>query len=150
MSMNCWTIIKDLLTLAVAGSAAFVGLRTYLKNSDTRRAEFIWDLHQGFFVAETYREIRGVLDSGDHMEITALIAKEDETFTDFLNYFELVGFLVKRKSLPLEDARALLGYYLNLLKNNGTIHAYIWDNSKGFEQLRSLLVKLETTPEEQE
>jgi hypothetical protein len=149
MTMNEWTIFKDLGILAITASGAWFGLRTYATNALTRRAEFLVDLHKDFFVEEKYRPIRQVLDSETEravQERVRLIREEPENFIEFLNFFELVAYLCKCKNLAFEDAEALLGYYLRLLVHRNNIREYIRDKTRnGFEHLDGLLDKIERT-----
>jgi uncharacterized membrane protein YukC len=62
MNMNTWTIFKDSATIVVTLVSAVVALSVYWKNASTRRVEFLYDLHTSFFVNETYKAVRKVLD----------------------------------------------------------------------------------------
>lgn len=142
MNMNHWTIVKDSLTLLVTGTAVIVAAIGYLRNARTRRAEFLWDLHQSFFEKDTYKNVRRKLDETSAEaadDLDAYIESEAEEFTDFLNFFELVSYLEKKHNLSLQDVRALLGYYLSLLSNHQRVRSYIRNPANGFEELDRLL-----------
>lgn len=47
-----------------------------------------------------------------------------------LNFFELIAYFEKQGILSIEDVRALLGYYLDLLRTKD-IRAYLRENSYG-------------------
>jgi hypothetical protein len=145
--MHIWATVKDNLSLVLATGGAFVALLTYWKNANTRRAEFLWNLHKFFFVDETYKTVRRVFDDTSEQAATKrheFVNAEPEEFTDFLNFFELVAYLNERKNLSRRDVKALLGYYLTLLERYPYIREYIRDPKNGFEQLDSLLAKLYT------
>ena len=145
MNMNTWTIFKDSTTIVLALVSAIVALSVYRRNSSTRRAEFLYDLHTSFFVNETYKAVRKVLDDTSEKAASkrsSFVDDEPEQFTDFLNFFELVAYLEQRGNLSLKDVEALLGYYLNLFEKNSDIRDYIRDTKNGFEQLNGLLDKL--------
>jgi hypothetical protein len=142
MNMDHWTIFKDSAALILTGSAALIAAVGYKRNANTRRAEFLCDLHKSFFEESTYKEVRRVLDESPEKSAARcaeFVTEEPEAFTDFLNYFELVAYLHKRGNLSTEDVKALLGYYLDLLKNNQGIRDYIRDRKHGFEELNGLL-----------
>jgi hypothetical protein len=149
MAMNDWTVFKDLASLVIAALGVGFGLQTYRINAATRRAEFLVDLHRNFFIEDTYKPIRQVLDSESEQAIQKLvrfIQEEPENFIEFLNFFELVAYLCKCKNLAFEDVEALLGYYLRLLIRRKNVREYIRDKTRnGFEHLDALLDKMQDT-----
>jgi len=145
--MNVWTIFKDSATIIVALVSAIVALSVYWKNAITRRVEFLYDLHTSFFVNETYKAVRKVLDDSSEKAAArraAFVRDEPEQFTDFLNFFELVAYLEQRRNLSLKDVEALLGYYLTLFEQHSDVRSYVRNPKNGFEQLNGLLDKLHT------
>ena len=147
MNMNVWTIFKDSATIIVALVSAIVALSVYWKNAITRRVEFLYDLHTSFFVNETYKAVRKVLDDSSEKAAArraAFVRDEPEQFTDFLNFFELVAYLEQRRNLSLKDVEALLGYYLTLFEQHSDVRSYVRNPKNGFEQLNGLLDKLHT------
>ena len=143
MSMNQWTVLGDIATLLVGGLAALIAAFGYRRNSRTRRAEFICQLHRSFFEDETYKSVRNSLDTEDEEAITAFVVTESEDFTDFLNFFKLVAYLQRQSNLDLEDVEALLGYYLSLLLQRPALRGYIRNRAHGFEELDCLLAIME-------
>jgi len=128
--------------MLIAGSAAGAGLFTYRRNAQTRRSELLAQLHKDFFVSDTYKPIRAVLDddsSGGEAARESLVKSEAESFTDFLNFFELTSYFVTLKTFEMADLNALLGYYLRLLKSSPSVYSYICNETKGFENLKALL-----------
>jgi hypothetical protein len=139
-SINPWIIAhKDALTILIGAIAAGFGLYNYIKNVQTKRAEFIYKLHTDFFVSATYKKVRSVLDSEDKEERERYVTEEPEEFTDFLNFFELVAYLEKRGDLSMQDVLALLEYYLQLLCKHKAIREYIEKPSNGFGELDRVL-----------
>jgi hypothetical protein len=143
MSMNQWTVFKDIATLLVGGLAALIAAFSYRRNSRTRRAEFLCQLHRSFFEDETYKSVRKALDTEEEEAIAAFVVTESEDFTDFLNFFELVAYLQRQNNLSLEDVEALLGYYLALLRERPALRGYIRTRTHGFEELDRLLAIME-------
>ena len=139
-------ILAPWAAIVIALVSAFAALLTYRRNSQTKRAEFLLELHKSFFVDETYKPLRTLMDDSDSLaqqKLQSEIAKESPEFTDFLNFFELIAYFRSSKTLRHRDVQALLGYYLDLMKNDLAISAYIGKKSTTFEHLNALL-KLKT------
>ncbi|MBB5065647.1 hypothetical protein [Granulicella mallensis] len=128
----------------VAAVSAGIAIRTYQKNTRTKEAEFISQLHRSFFVDETYKKIRNALDDDKKSassKIDRLVSSESGEFTDFLNFFELAAYFESCGTLSAEAVEAMLGYYLNLLEENRLLRDYVKNPHKGFEYLDKLLSK---------
>ncbi len=137
-------LLVQSLALAIAAISALVGTFTYRKNSRTKEAEFISQLHRDFFVEKTYKKIRDLLDSGEKsatLKIEELVAAESADFTDFLNFFELAAYFESCDTLSTEAVEATLGYYLNLFENSFQLRKYIKNPDKSFEYLYDYLSK---------
>lgn len=133
--------IKGLSFVIGLGTAAFAAA-SYHRNSLTKRAEFVLSLHKSFFIDETYKKYRELLDCNGHKEneeLRAAVAEESAEFTNFLNFFELIAYLVESETLKTTDAEALLGYYFDLLRRKRAVWEYIAKSSNGFECLQHLL-----------
>ncbi len=142
-----WTGLKDALTLIVAIIVASIALVTYRRNAMTKRAEFLTSLHRSFFVEETYKRTREVLDDDSPKGETlreAMVADQTAAFTDFLNFFELIAYFRTLGAYKEDDVRALLGYYLRLLKRSRSVYRYICDRRNDFENLQALLARIES------
>ena len=141
-----WVGLKDTATLIAAVTGASVALVTFRRNAKTKRAEFLTSLHKSFFVEETYKRTREVLDddspSGEERR-EAMVAEQPAAFTDFLNFFELIAYFRTLGAYTESDVNALLGYYLRLLKRSRCIYRYICDRRNDFEHLQALLGRLE-------
>ena len=71
--------------------------------------------------------------------ISTLVRLEPATFTDSLNFFEMVASLEKAKQLSKPDVIKLFDYYLRCLKRHPDVLKYIKNEVKGFEELSRLL-----------
>jgi hypothetical protein len=115
---------------------------TYRENQLLERSKWAASLYKQFFLKTGLLSMRRKLDRlPDSSEVAELVAKEDDVFTDYLNFFEHVAYLVKRKQINREDAEAYFDYYLSCLKQHPAVLAYIRDKSKGFGQLAEFLGK---------
>jgi hypothetical protein len=136
LAMFQW-ILNSLTLLIAAASAAFAAL-TYRRNANTKRAEFLLQLHQAFFVDDTYKPFRTLLDDQSDAAIAERrneVAQESPALTDFLNFFEMIAYLEQCKTLQAKDFEALLGYYLHLLKADPIVSGYVADKHNSFEHL---------------
>lgn len=131
--------------LVTAASAAF-GLYTYWRSTRTKAAEFLSALHRAFFVEQTYRPVREILDDDSETAaggIAHLVTDQPADFTDFLNFFELVAYMGKCGTLSEGDVEALLGYYLQILTDKPQLRGYVHNKKNNFEHLDKLLTRRE-------
>ena len=139
-----WLAWLPVATPVITLLAACIALATYRMNAKTRRAEFLTALHRDFFIEQHYRKIRDLVDEPRRSaEVASLIAVQDSSLIDFLNFFEHAAYLVKVNVLSRADVEAGFGYYLRVLRQSSAVSAYIGDPSRSFEHLRNLLGKLE-------
>jgi hypothetical protein len=75
--------------------------------------------------------------------VRVLVKEELSTFTDYLNFFELVAFLADTKQLGEKDVMSLFNYYLKCLKRHTAVRDYLSDSRNGFEHLTGFLDKTE-------
>jgi hypothetical protein len=101
------------------------------------------DLYDKFYEHSELKKVRDLLDSDDHQQIRSIVAEEGPAFTDYLNFFEFLGYLLESKQIKAEEVRGLFDYYLRNLKRNEAVAAYIADPTKGFEKLQKLLTMVE-------
>jgi hypothetical protein len=101
------------------------------------------DLYDKFYEHSELKKVRDLLDSDDHQQIRSIVAEEGPAFTDYLNFFEFLGYLLESKQIKAEEVRGLFDYYLRNLKRNEAVVAYIADPTKGFEKLQKLLTMVE-------
>jgi hypothetical protein len=142
--MPSLSAIVSTFSLVIASSSVVIAVLSLQTARGLNRAKFLYDLHQDFFVAETYKTALDILDepSGD-MRIADLLKTENPDLTTLLNAFELVAYFVKTKQLQYQDADALLGYYLDCFTRHTELRKYISDESKSFENLKLLLAERE-------
>jgi len=142
--LTSMTLITAIPTLA-ALLGAFVALVTYQRAQRARRVEWLWRLHQSFFVSTTHRRIRHVLDVATPARVEQLQRSVEgrgddelaEAFVDFLNYFEFIGSLKHLGELREEEVDLLVGYYVSVLDKHDFVRSYI--SSYGFQRTASLL-----------
>ena len=137
-------VIAAFSACLAAVSAAFAAL-TYRRNANTKRAEFLLQLHKAFFVDPTYKPIRDLLDNPNESDAEKLrkhIQEETAELTDFLNFFELIAYFESCKTLRRHDVDALLSYYLHLIKTNGPLSSYISKDQTSFEYLNKVIERL--------
>jgi len=137
------TVVRDLFAI-LAGAFAII---TYWRNAKVRRAEWLSDLHSKFFEAETYKQIRSVLEGkGERWNNLAKAISDNQTnedvelFVDYLNFFEFVAGLQKLGQLSIKEIEQLFDYYLRQLAGEETVRNFV--STQGFESLQKLFAQL--------
>jgi hypothetical protein len=124
----------------IAAFAALTAIWTYRENSKNGRAKWAVQLFEKFFESEKYRDWRERLDcDADSHEVREQVDKESTDFTDYLNFFEMVIYLLDTGRLEKNDVLTLFHYYLICLKRQTSVMAYLNNKAKGFERLRAFL-----------
>lgn len=130
------------IPIVISVIALILSLWTYFQNGRVNRARFLLDLHRDFFVGSAYMEMRKCLDTPADSEcVRKAVDDQEEEFTNFLNFFELVAYYQRHKLLTRRDVDALLGYYLDRLDRHLTVVKYVRDERTSFEHLAWLLEK---------
>jgi hypothetical protein len=95
-------------------------------------------LYEKFYERENLKSVREILDSEpDSAGVQELVLKCPADFTDYLNFFEFVGFLNQKKQLAIDEIDALFDYYLKCLKRHGRVLKFIEEN--GYEHLGAIM-----------
>jgi hypothetical protein len=97
------------------------------------------ELCEKFYEFDELKETRDSLDGGDSDQISRFVRDEPASFTDYLNFFEFLGYLHESGQIELEEIRGMFDYYLRNLREHPAVLSYINDSAKGFEKLRALL-----------
>ncbi|HUH62000.1 MAG TPA: hypothetical protein VLZ50_03335 [Terracidiphilus sp.] len=144
MSLDSWKTIAEIASYCIGIVAVVVAVGTYRANSRRERAKWAIQLYEKFYESDHYRTMRDNFDcSADGQAVRDIIESEDSAFTDYLNFFETVAFLVTRKQLSKDDVLSLFHYYLRCLKRHRSVMNYLNEREKGFEHLNEFLNKVE-------
>jgi hypothetical protein len=135
--------VVEIIGIALTLAGYFWALWTYRQSLMLQRAKWVKDLYDKFYEHSELKKVRDLLDSDDHQQIRSIVAEEGPAFTDYLNFFEFLGYLLESKQIKAEEIRGLFDYYLRNLKRNEAVAAYIADPTKGFEKLQKLLTMVE-------
>ncbi len=130
-----------------AGAAAAVSSwAVYRRNSRIERARWMSSLYSKFYEQKDLKKVREILDreAPASVEVRRMVDEEDPDFTDYLNFFEFMGYLNTSGQLSGADVEALFDYYLRSLQSHEIVRKYISDNSKGYGYLRELLSRIQT------
>jgi hypothetical protein len=113
----------------------------YFRNSRRERAEWLSKLYSKFYEEDALKAVREVLDraEADSAQIKKMVLEEDGNFTDYLNFFEFMAYLARRRQLSRADVAALFDYYLCILNKHTIVQEYIREGRNGFEYLKGLL-----------
>lgn len=142
MSLDHILSIFALLGATVGG---VLSLFFWWQSVKTRRAEWLYSLHEKFYEDSCHKKTRLLLDYRPKEELERLYKglEEDcypdvcEPLVDYLNFFEFIAGLWIMHQLSLKEIRMLFQYYLELLKTHPPVMNFI--KRQGFESLHSLL-----------
>ena len=106
-------------------------------------------LFRQFYVEDTYKEMRYILDFKPQDKIDQLKAalqpgssdKISEPFYDYLNFFEFIASMWKAKQIEYDEILNLFKYYLVILNKESFVRDKI--DRMGFEFLNTLLSEME-------
>ena|ERR1039457_6744799 len=133
--------VKDLAQTfyyAAAAIAALGAFLTYVWNSRRERAKWLFQLYEKFYEVQTYKKMRELFDcDANSAEVQSAVQKEETDFTDYLNFFELVCCLVRKRQIRKMDVLDVFQYYLSRLKRHKSVAEYI--STHGFEHLDRFL-----------
>jgi hypothetical protein len=133
------TFLEALFYVVAAISSGFA-VWTYVKNQSLERSRWASSLYESFYESVEHKGIRRELDcSADSQNVATLVEREPPEFTDYLNFFEHVAYLVKCEQIKREDAEAYFDYYFKCLQRHPSVLRYIENESNGYEELRRYL-----------
>jgi hypothetical protein len=109
-------------------STVILALRTFRTNLKVKRAEWLMKLYDKFYEDEERTRIRRLLDPSEKREqlLDSLgskrnnkdIEKDVESFSDYLNFFEFVGILMKLKQVEEDEVEMMFDYYVRQLQDD--------------------------------
>ncbi len=145
-------IVASIIIPGVAVLGAAVGgaitIYVYYRNSQLRRAEWLYSLFEKFFYQSRYSDIRRLLDYDNKQEVerlrTSLANHTDDqiegNLVDYLNFFEFIATLRQLRQLrqlSIQEIRMMFDYYLHRLGDYDFILVYL--KEQGFEGLIDLV-----------
>jgi hypothetical protein len=127
--------LKDWLqagTYAAAILAAVFSLWQYRRNSLRERTRWLFELYQRFYGQPALRAMRMRLDLGETNFLGEAGDKDlAADLDDFLNFFELVAFLERRRELKRDEVEALFAYPLQTIGKNPDVVRYVREYDYG-------------------
>jgi hypothetical protein len=148
--------IIDLYYKAIGGLivvvSAFIGLLTYWENKQLEKTKWLSQLHDKFFVDNKYSDMRILLDykipNQDYENLKTSFPDKtnfsfhqlQEKLVEYLNFFEFIATLKKRKQLKDDDINMMFGYYISHLDDHKWIVNSIKDG--GFDNLPKLIADI--------
>jgi hypothetical protein len=158
--LNAWGIyLTGAGTLILAFAACFTGYQAiaeYRGRTSAEQIRWVFQLFQQFFQDHKYQLIRQKIDYDDLEDIVPLMerdtkrdaefAKEErdllDSFTDFLNFFEMIAYMIARKQLAAADVRQVFDYYLRRMTEiRCAKELFQYLSATGFENLSALLLQ---------
>lgn len=129
----------DILVPAVVVIGGCASVWRYQWNSARERAHWLFELHQRFHQEPRFRGMRARVESR-----AAPFPERDLTrLDDYLNFFELIAWLVKRRELKVDEVLALFSYPLRMIAKNPEVLAHL--RQYDYETLEALLRRLRYT-----
>jgi len=138
--VQLWSSAASYVATAALAAAAFI---QYRKSKQMERSKWMLQLYEKVYEEPRFKRMRDILDcdrDGDSA-VQDVVEQEEAEFTDYLNFFEFVGYLRNRGQLDDKDIDALFGYYLDCLNAQTPVRTYVHDTSRGFEYLSLALKK---------
>jgi predicted negative regulator of RcsB-dependent stress response len=113
-----------------------VALWTYRSNQQLERTKWVSALYDKFYEKPDLKGIRQALDcDANASDVAELVARANSNFTDYLNFFEHVVYLVKRRQISKADANAYFEYYFSCLQRHAVVRDYVKNKTHGYELL---------------
>jgi hypothetical protein len=134
-----WKQIVEVIGGLAALGTGFWAVWTYHQSAKLERSRWMKELYEKFYEHDELKKTRDLLDGGDSDEISRFVHDEPPAFTDYLNFFEFLGYLYESGQIKLEEIRGMFDYYLKNLREHPAVLNYINAPAKGFEKLRALL-----------
>lgn len=130
----------EIAAYIVAIFAAGASWWQYRRNSRRERMRWLYDLYQRFYDSREYQEVFDRIDYGE----TDFIRNGDRKLLPkldcYLNFFEFVAILGRRKELREDEVKDMFQYPLERIAQDAHVPNYLRDN--GYEQLDALLKRL--------
>jgi hypothetical protein len=153
---NYLTGAGTLLLGLIAVWAAIQGVREYRTRVRTERMRLLTQFYEKFYENGVFRQIRRSIDFDQARPLRQLIEKDQkdnakfssaecklfDSFTDYLNFFEMMAYMNHESQITEGEIEAMFGYYLaRMLEVFGKEALLPYLTSAGFEHLPVLLVK---------
>ena len=125
---------------------------TFFRNTRVRRAEWLGQLYETFYVRPELKGVRATLDydSASRAELLRCLASDPENsvvlepLVDYLNFFEFIAALWTMNQLSKKEIRLMFGYYLKMLGNEAEVLKFC--RQGGFRNLLRLLDRMGYAP----
>src|SRR5580704_14079704 len=137
MPVFTYAIFKDLIIPGIAVLRGIIGaaitIYIYYRNSNLRRAEWLYSLFEKFYYQSSYADIRRILDYGNEDSVQRLRGalqshteeSLEEKLVDYLNFFEFIASLWKLRQLPIKEIQMMFEYYIRRLESYDFILEYL-------------------------
>jgi hypothetical protein len=127
----------------------YFGYKINQRSSLLQKNQWHSQLFKEFYIQDTYKEMRYILDFKPNLEYCQLISSLEpesadrisEKLYDYLNFFEFIASMWKSKQIDYHEIMNLFRYYLVMLSKIDFIRNEI--KSKDFDFLESLLLEIE-------
>lgn len=131
----------EIVSAVAAVTAALVLIPTYYRDVSHKRTDWLYRIYEKFYEDGTYKNTRRTLDNPSGADFaklrTAIETNQDtpevENLIDYLNFFELLCYLVAKRRISKADIRGLFDYWLDNLARHTFVRVACGQG--GFEYL---------------
>jgi hypothetical protein len=157
MDVRVWGTVAQFISAAgtvTIATTAIVAASRYRYQVSLERMKWLQQLYDNFYNSERYKEIRQLIDFDDLGTLVQLLKRSDaaprevrpaergqiDQFTDYLNFFEWIGYLEKERQLTIKHIDTMFKYYLvRLMQVDGHQELRQYIKGHGYEELHRLL-----------
>jgi len=133
--------VVDLLALIGGASGGGFALLIYRRDVTAKRTDWLYQIFSDFYEKENYKAIRRVLDyrkGEEYQQLQADAAANaptdlHEKLADYLNFFEFVIGLQRRRRISRDELCWLFDYYITCIGSQPWLVEYA--HRYGFEQI---------------
>lgn len=133
--------VVDLLALLGGVLGGGFALLIYRRDVTAKRTDWLYQIFSDFYEKENYKTIRRILDYRDGEDYERLQAEAarnastdlHEKLADYLNFFEFVIGLQRRRRISRDELCWLFNYYIECIAAQPWLVAYV--HRFGFEQI---------------
>jgi hypothetical protein len=141
MSLEEWKTVTDMVANAAILVAGGWAVYTYHGGQRLERTKWLKELYEKFYEKPDLKRVRDLIDVGSDSQLAKYVSTEPREFTDYLNFFEFIGFLYTEKQISEKEIKGLFDYYLKSLRDRPRVLEYVGNTSNGYEMLLMMLNK---------
>lgn len=120
--------------------AAVYSVIQYKENSDHEKVKWLFELYRRFYDSEEFQDMFDRIDYDETAFITQQDRKSIPKLDQYLNFFQFVAILHKRREIGELEIKDMFSYPLEKIASNARVRPYLREN--GYKVLDVLLNEL--------